>query len=202
MDPFDRMYEGQPRWEIGRPQGAIVELQAEGSFGTEARVLDLGCGTGENALYLAERGSKVVGVDGARAAIASAQRKAAARKISVEFLVHDALSVSALAATFDVVLDSGFFHTLTDDGRKIYKEELANVMAPGASLFLLCFSEREPDWGGPRRVREEELRAFFEKPFFIDSLERARFELATDDGGSHAWLACVTYIGEPRAMMS
>ena len=200
MDPFDRMYEGEPRWEIGRPQAAIVELEAEGNF--HGRVLDLGCGTGENALYLAERGCKVVGVDGARTAIASAQRKAAARRISVEFLVHDALSVSALAATFDVVLDSGFFHTLTDQGRAIYKEELANVMTPGASLFLICFSEREPDWGGPRRVHESELRALFDKPFFIESLERSRYETATEEGGSEAWLACITYIGAPKAMMS
>jgi cyclopropane fatty-acyl-phospholipid synthase-like methyltransferase len=200
MDRFDRLYEGKPRWDIGRPQAAIVELAKAGRF--HGRVLDLGCGTGENAIYLAARGCKVVGVDGARAAIASAQRKAGAQGVAIEFLVHDALSVSALGATFDAVLDSGFFHTLGDDGRLLYKEELTLVMAPGASLSLLCFSEREPDWGGPRRVREEELRDLFQRPFFIESLERTQFETTSDEGSSHAWLASITYIGQPRAMLS
>lgn len=202
MDPFDRMYEGSPPppWEIDRPQAEVVALADRGLI--QGRVLDLGCGTGENALHLAALGAKVVGVDGARAAIAAAQRKSTGRGVHAEFLVHDALSVSALGASFDAVLDSGFFHTLDDDARRIYREEMAGVMVPGAALFILCFSEREPDWGGPRRVTEADLRRVFDRPFFVESIEPARYELNGERGGAEAWLATITYVGTSTALVS
>ncbi len=197
-NPFDRMYEGTPPWEIGRPQRAIAELVESGRM-KPGRVLDLGCGTGENALLLAERGFEVVGVDAARAAVAKAHRKAGTRGINAEFLVHDALSVSALATRFDIVLDSGFFHTLSDEGRVTYREELSNVMRPGGELFILCFSDHEPNWGGPRRVTEADLRATFDRPFFVESLTRTLYETITEAGGAEAWLAAITYLGAPSS---
>lgn len=199
MNPFDRMYDGTPPWEIGRPQRAIVELVESGRLKPGGRVLDLGCGTGENALFLARHGCEVVGVDAARAAIAKAHRKAGTRGINAEFLVHDALSVSALATRFDVVLDSGFFHTLSDEGRATYREELTNVMRPGAELYVLCFSDHEPNWGGPRRVTEADLRETFGRPFFVESLERTLYETLTEAGGAEAWLAAITFLGAPTS---
>src|SRR5258706_6734766 len=127
------MYEGTPPWEIGRPQGAVGRLVMSGEL--RGRVLDIGCGTGENALLVASAGNDVLGVDLARPAIEAAQQKALERGISATFLVQDVLSVRALGRRFDSVLDSGFFHTLSDVGRKVYAETLASVMVPGATLF-------------------------------------------------------------------
>jgi 2-polyprenyl-3-methyl-5-hydroxy-6-metoxy-1,4-benzoquinol methylase len=56
---FENLYAGQPRWEIGRPQQAILDV-ADRITGS---ILDAGCGTGENALYFASRGHKVTGID-------------------------------------------------------------------------------------------------------------------------------------------
>ena len=204
MNPFDSIYENRtPPWEIGRPQGAIVD--AAGSV--RGRVLDLGCGTGENAIFFAKRGCEVIGVDGARSAIAAAKRKAIAQGLTnVDFLVHDALAVTALARQFDTAIDSGFFHTLSDDGRTTYREELKNVLVPGATLLVLCFSDREPEWGGPRRVRAEELRETFAAPFFVESIVEARYETNLDQHlatqGARAWLATVTFIGVSAAAVS
>lgn len=77
---FEWSYQsGTPPWDIGRPQPAIVRLAERGAI--NGAVLDVGCGTGENALYLAGLGLEVTGVDAAPTAIASAREKAAARGI-------------------------------------------------------------------------------------------------------------------------
>ena len=83
---FDWAYRnGTPAWDIGRAQPVVERLAEEGAF--TGSLIDLGCGTGENALYLAARGLKVTGVDAAPTAIARAREKAAARGLTATFLV-------------------------------------------------------------------------------------------------------------------
>ena len=107
-----------------------------------------GCGTGENALYLASRGIDVTGVDWSERAIGAARTKAADRGLGVDFIAADALDLAALGRTFDSALDSGLFHTFDDEARRRYVASLATVVRPTGTLHLLCFSEREPgDWG-------------------------------------------------------
>jgi 2-polyprenyl-3-methyl-5-hydroxy-6-metoxy-1,4-benzoquinol methylase len=157
---WDSAYAGAPPpWDIGRPQPIVVRVAETAGFGD--RVLDVGCGTGENALYLASLGLEVTGVDWSERAIAAARAKAAQRRLTVEFIAADALDLTALGRTFDSALDSGLFHTFDDEARARYVGSLAAVVRPTATLHLLCFSELEPgDWG-PRRVTETELRAAF-----------------------------------------
>jgi 2-polyprenyl-3-methyl-5-hydroxy-6-metoxy-1,4-benzoquinol methylase len=69
---FENIYAGQPRWEIGRPQKAILAV-ADKITGS---VLDAGCGTGENALFFASRGQKVTGIDFLAEPISRAKQKA------------------------------------------------------------------------------------------------------------------------------
>lgn len=80
-DRFEAAYlEGSPPWDIGRAQPALVTLAEAGRI--TGRVIDLGCGTGGNALYLATSGLDVVGVDGSPEAIRQARDKAKRREIS------------------------------------------------------------------------------------------------------------------------
>jgi ubiquinone/menaquinone biosynthesis C-methylase UbiE len=72
-------------------------------------VIDVGCGTGENAVYLASRGLTVVGLDAAPTAIARAQEKARQRSSSAAFLVADALALEGLGRTFDAAIDPASF---------------------------------------------------------------------------------------------
>ncbi|HET9982016.1 MAG TPA: class I SAM-dependent methyltransferase, partial [Longimicrobiales bacterium] len=102
--PWDSSYhDGPPPWDIGRPQPAIVRLASEGGF--VGAVLDAGCGTGENALYIASLGLPVLGVDVAETALAIARRKAEERGAEVEFVAADALHLERLGRRFDTVLD-------------------------------------------------------------------------------------------------
>ncbi len=179
-DRFASMYEKQAPWDIPGPQPAIVELEEAGAIGGD--VLDVGCGTGENALYLASRGHTVWGIDFVPTAIERARAKAKERGIDVRFQVGDALKLSELGRTFDAVIDSGLFHTFSDEDRAKYVESLSSVIRPGGTYHVLCFSDQEPAGEGPRRVSEAELRRAFERGWNVQEIRAIRFATATYPG--------------------
>src|SRR6202034_1740602 len=123
------------------------------------RLLDAGCGTGENTLLAAASGADAVGADVSPLAINRARGKAAARGIKARFEVADALRLAELGLAFDTVIDSGLFHTFDDTGRAAYVTSLASVLHPGGRLYLMCFSDRPPGKVGPRRISQDDLRA-------------------------------------------
>ena len=186
---FDNAYRdgGRPTWDIGRPQGALVRLAGSGLI--VGSVLDAGCGTGENALYLAARGHRVLGVDVAAAAIERAAGKAADRGLPAEFLLADALDLAALDRTFDTVLDVGLFHTLDDAERLRYAASLGTVLGPGGRAFVLCWSDRNPFGHGPRRISPGEIRETFLDGWRVEAIDPEWLETRLPDGRIHAWLA-------------
>ncbi len=184
---------GTPPWDIGRPQPAIVRLAERGAI--SGAVLDVGCGTGENALYLAGLGLEVTGVDAAPTAIASAREKAATRGVEAEFLVGDALRLPALGRAFDVAIDTGLFHVFSDEERPRFGRSLHDVLRAGGRYFLLCFSDRQPGAIGPRRVTSGEIRSTFATGWRVDAITATRFATHDPAGGDrapHAWLAELT----------
>jgi SAM-dependent methyltransferase len=190
---FDAAYEGSPPWDIGRPQRAVVELAEAGEI--VGSVLDVGCGTGEHALYFAERGHEVLGIDTASRAIDIARAKAADRGLDAAFEVGDALRVHELDRTFDTVLDVGLFHTLADDERPIYARSLYGALAEDGRAAVLCWSERNP-WGfGPRHVTQMELLGTFEHGWDV-RIEPSAFESRFPEA-IHAWLMIARTVPEP-----
>jgi cyclopropane fatty-acyl-phospholipid synthase-like methyltransferase len=183
----ERYRSGPPPWDIGRPQLELLRLLDAGQI--LAPVLDVGCGTGESALACATRGLEVLGVDGAPTAIERAKQKAATRGVSARFEVGDALHLESLGRTFSTAVDVGLFHVFDDDERVRYVESLASVVRRGGHAFVLCFSDAEPDWGGPRRVRAEEIETAFGGRFEITEIRRAVFETNLPDTTVQAWLA-------------
>ena len=183
-----------PPWDIGRPQPAFVRLADRGLL--SGRLLDSGCGTGENVLLAASRGAEVTGVDISPRAIARAREKAAERGLAARFEVADALRLGQLGMTFDVLIDSGVFHVFDDADRERYVASLAAALRPGGQLYLMCFSDRQPGTVGPRRVRQDELRAAFSDGWEVTSIEADAFEVnpiefspGTQAAAAQAWLA-------------
>lgn len=188
---FEFAYQsGVPPWDIGRAQPAIVRLADQGVIAGD--VIDVGCGTGENALYLASLGLNVVGVDASPTAIDRARAKASRNGSSATFLVADALRLETLDGTFDSAVDCGLFHTFADPERVAFERSLHSILRPGARYALLCFSERERGPAGPRRVTREEIRTTFAGGWTVDSIVAERFVARLPGGGAHAWLALMT----------
>ena len=192
MSFFDTAYEGRPPWDIGRAQGAVIELAERDEV--VGSVLDVGCGTGEHALYLAERGHDVLGIDLAERAVEAARRKAVARGLDVEFLVWDALRVDRLGRSFDTAIDVGLFHTLSDDERPVYAAALHAALRPGGRAFVLCWSERNPWGAGPRRITHMEILGTFDRGWEIPSIDETRYETLLEGRTIHAWLTRLTRI--------
>jgi SAM-dependent methyltransferase len=185
---FEARYERQPSWDVPRPQPAFVDLAEQGLI--RGIVLDAGCGTGENALWLAARGLAVWGVDIALPAIGLARAKAAERGLPVaRFLVGDALQLEALGLTFDTIIDSGLFHALSDPERALYVASLARAIAPRGLCHVLCFSDAQPGQDGPRRVSRSELCTAFRSGWRRLRIAQTRFLTCIHRGGAHAWIA-------------
>lgn len=149
-ETFDKLYRGEPTfeggpaptvipWDIQQAQPRLMELEALGGFSGE--VLDIGCGLGDNAIYLASCGRSVTGLDGSSAAIEEARRRAAAAGVTVNFDVADATKLAGYEGRFDTVVDSALYHCLDDDGRQAYIAALYRATRPGARLHLFCFSD-------------------------------------------------------------
>ncbi len=186
-----------PPWDIGRPQPVVARLAEEGAFA--GSVIDLGCGTGENALFLASRGLEVTGLDAAPTAIARARQKAADRGIRASFVVADALALAALGRTFDAAFDSGLFHVFSDEERARFERGLRELLRPGGRYFMLCFSDLEPWGGGPRRVSQAEIRTTFATGWHVDSIVAERFATLDRTATPHApraWLASLTRLAD------
>lgn len=186
-------YEGAPPWAIGRPQAEVIRLEETGAF--RGRVLDVGCGTGHNAIHLASRGHDVLGVDLVPRAIEIARTAAKLRNVEVRFEVRDARHLEGLGS-FDSALDAGVFHIFDDEDRAAYVAALGSVLGPGAHLHVIVFSDEEPaEWGGPRRVTKRELEHAFQDGWHVRAIDAARYETMLPaheaTAGGHAWHATI-----------
>jgi SAM-dependent methyltransferase len=180
---------GAAPWEIGRPQSSFVSLAQSQQI--RGPVLDVGCGTGENALYLAGLGFEVNGVDSARAAIEMARDKAKVRQVRAYFRIVDALDLACLGTTFETVIDSGLFNLFTDEERRLFLAGLAVVLRPGGTYFMLGFSDQETR-EAPGRISQAEIHSAFQTGWTINYIRAATFETRGHDGGANAWLASIT----------
>jgi SAM-dependent methyltransferase len=167
---FEAIYQGGPLtdgleptdvpWDIGAPQPAIVALEREGRI--EGQVLDVGCGRGDNATFLAGQGHQVTAVDASKTAIEQARERAGragqAGRTAVTFAVADALTLDGYEGRFDTIVDSALYHCLPDADRPRYAGTLHKAARPGGKLLLLCISDQAPEGMPPSRVTTQDLR--------------------------------------------
>jgi ubiquinone/menaquinone biosynthesis C-methylase UbiE len=186
--------EGIPPWQIDRPQPEVLQLIEQGKF--ESPVLDLGCGTGDNAIALARHGLVVKGLDAVPEALERARKKTeqAGLKQSPEFVLADALRLAESGLKARTVLDCALFHTFSDEERKEYIRGLGAVLSQGGRLHILSFSELETRQPGPRRLSLSEIMGSFGKGWRVEDSVRCRYWDRVRPDGAHAWR--VTFVRE------
>ena len=188
---FNESYRGSPPWDIGRPQTEFVKLAENGEI--HGRILDVGCGTGENAIFLSQFGTEVWGIDSASRAIEKAKLKAQERRARVRFLVGNAFRLDELGTKFDTIVDCGLFHIFSDEERPLFTKSLRSAMEIHGTYFMLAFSTKEPtNWGGPRRVSEEEIRDVFRQGWKINYIKDCRIETNLHPEGGKGLLSSIT----------
>ena len=193
---FASVYQDVPPWDVGGPQPAFVSLLAE--FPPAGPVLDLGCGSGDLALFLARSGLDVLGVDFVEAAIEEARRKAGALAHetagSLELQVADALQPSRLGRRFGAIVDSGFFHLFTPEECGRLVDEVAATLLPGGRYYLHAFAAEFPGPNMPRRVTPDEVRARFTAAKGWRVLEVRSAEFLSRVASVPATVACIERI--------
>jgi len=178
---MDRIYRKTPLeeipWNIETPPDALVKLVETGKV-KPCKTIDLGCGTGNYAIYLASIGFEVTGIDISPTAIKIAKENAKKKGAKCNFLVTDVLgNLDEVKETFDFAYDWELLHHIFPEQRKKYVENVYRILNPKGKYLSVCFSEKDSQFGGSGKYRqtqlgtilyfssEDELRDLF-KPYF------------------------------------
>lgn len=150
---WDEVYRGEPPWDTGVPSNELVEVLKGAK---PCRALDVCCGTGTEAIYLANNGFAVSAIDVSREAIKIAKKKAQEANAKVHFLAASALKIPLRNETFGFINDRGCFHLFPPEDREAFAEEVRRVLEADGIYFMRCFSEKEAGgWNQGHRASRE-----------------------------------------------
>jgi SAM-dependent methyltransferase len=181
----DSYASGQLPWDTGQPEPQLVEFVTSGAV-TPTTTLEIGAGTGTNAIWMAERGFDVLGVDISSVAVESAHAKMAGRALRCRFAVLDFLAATPAGGPFQFVFDRGCFHVFDEqEERQRFAARVAAALAPGGLwLSLIGSTEGSSLTFGPPRRSALEVALAIEPALEIVELRSAEFQ----DHNTKAWL--------------
>lgn len=195
---LDKIYQKVPLdkipWNIETPPNVLIELVKSGKI-RPCKTIDLGCGAGNYAIYLASQGFDITGVDSSPTAIKIANENAQNRGVKCSFIVADLLGdLHEINETFDFGYDWEFLHQIFPEDREKYVKNVYNILKPGAQYLSVCLSEKDQQFGGIGKFREtvlgttlyfsseSEIRDLFSPYFAIQELKTIEIEAKV---GSH-----------------
>jgi SAM-dependent methyltransferase len=172
---FNFLYLGRPPWDTGVSPPELKDFLKVTEPG---RALDAGCGTGTNLLTMAKSGWAVVGVD--ISALSVLRARAKLRRVGFEgrVICGDITSDLQLTLPFDLVLDIGCYHSLSQKEQEKYRQNLKNWLAPGGTYLLYAHLRTEAE--ASHGVSEDDMQVF-EK--FLDMQWRQDNDEKRPDGG-------------------
>lgn len=184
----DRYRSGDIPWDLGRPDHNLSETVRKNKI-KSCRALDIGCGTGDNSLWLADKGFKVTGIDISEKAIRLAREKASRRKINCRFMVKDFLELKFKSAPFGFVFDRGCFHcfSFARDRRKFAENVASHLKREGLWLSLIGNADEKREGEGPPQHAAIDVVKAVEPYFEILSLRSGYFGFKRNDP-PRAWI--------------
>ena len=167
------------------------------------KVIEFGCGAGNYVIALSRMGLDVTGVDIAENAIAIAGRSALRAGVTCRFVAADVLGeLPTITDTYDFGYDWELLHHIFPEDRERYVRNVCRLLNPNATHLSVCFSERDPQFGGVGKYREtplgtvlyfsseQEVESLFAKCFVVNELKT--IELAGKRGSHEAIYALLS----------
>jgi SAM-dependent methyltransferase len=144
----ERYKSGHTPWDVGQPDFNLIEVVTQRPI-PSCKVLDIGCGTGDNSIWLAQNRFEVVGVDTSKIALEQAEEKAAKGNVECDFILVDFLNNKIEGAPFGFVFDRGCFHSFNSEkDRRKFAENVATHLED-AGLWLTIAGNADEHRQGP-----------------------------------------------------
>jgi cyclopropane fatty-acyl-phospholipid synthase-like methyltransferase len=173
-----RYWRNKVPWDTNITPPEVMEFLAGARPG---RALDLGCGTGTNAMTMAQYGWQVTGLDFSMKAIRAARSKAARAGITIDFQVKDVSDLSELTGLYDYALDIGCLFTLKVADKRRYASGISLLLKRGATYMLYAKMPRQSrgsQWGlTPEAVQS----------LFLPAFEQKQTVMGEEKGAPSAW---------------
>ncbi|WP_084413420.1 class I SAM-dependent methyltransferase [Desulfovirgula thermocuniculi] len=174
---YKKRYEtGDTPWDIGKPDFNLIQTVTTMAI-RPCKALDIGCGTGDNSIWLAQNNFDVVGIDTSEIAIQKAIEKASKANVKCTFIVTDFLKNKIGGAPFGFAFDRGCFHLLnSDEERKIFAKNVADHLEKdGLWLSIIGNADEQRDGPGPPQRTARDIVNSVEPYFEILSLVSGHF---------------------------
>jgi methyl halide transferase len=174
---FKRAYEaGDTPWDIGKPDSNLIQTVTAARI-EPCKALEIGCGTGDNAIWLSQHKFEVLGIDTSEIAIEKAKEKASKATAKCAFMVSDILTSRVEGAPFGFAFDRGCFHTVgSDEERRKFAENVYGYLEKdGLWLSLIGNADERRERPGPPQRSARDIVNAVEPCFEILSLASASF---------------------------
>jgi SAM-dependent methyltransferase len=176
-DRFNEQYkEGSAPWDIGKPDFNLIRTVTTTPI-APCKALEIGCGTGDNAIWLSAENFTVIGVDTSEIAIEKARERAANARVTCSYAVLNFLKSHVEGVPFAFAFDRGCFHTLdsASERQTFVKQVNRHLGEKGLWLSLIGSADDESIEGPPKRTARDIVGAV--EPYFeILSLVSSQFE--------------------------
>jgi 2-polyprenyl-3-methyl-5-hydroxy-6-metoxy-1,4-benzoquinol methylase len=162
-------------WHSDEPDQELIDLIEDKKIKPNY-VLDVACGAGTDAIYLALKGCKVTAIDVSHEAIRIARERAEKAGVEINFIAGNFLDVEFDNESFDFINDRGFFHHINPRDREKVAIKINSLLKSNGYYYLRCWSDKEKESAhGPYRISKDEIKNTFSKFFKVGLIKDFRF---------------------------
>ena len=163
------------RWHSDKPDQELIDLIENSGIETRC-ILDVGCGAGTDAIYLASKGSQVTAIDISYEAVRVARERAKKAGVKINFISGNFLDVGFDNESFDFINDRGCFHHMNPLARENFARKISDVLKSNGYYFLRCWSDKEEESErGPYRLSKGDIEPIFSEFFEVGEIKDFRF---------------------------